>query len=343
MKKRQIAATALRRSGGLWLLDHLWGNQRLTVLGYHRICDPHSPDFEDYAANVSATPAMFARQMDFVKQHFNVIDLDTLRKHVTQDHPLPSRPLLITFDDGYIDNYEHAYPVLRERDLPAVFFLVSEWVGSNYRPWWDRGNALFLHTTQERATLPLIGARDLSTPEARARAREDLFRQLKTLPNTDRAEQVAALADVLAVTLPEKPAPRFLNWDQARELVANGVACQPHTMTHPILTRIPLADVEQEVRASAERIVAETGVTISAFAYPNGTIHDYNPAIMQTVRELDIPLAFTLTPGPLRVRKLQRHVLEIPRMFLIYKDSFDVFVTKLMGLPALTEERRFYG
>lgn len=343
MSKQELAAALLYKSGGTRLLGYWWGAQRLTVLCYHSICDPYAPGYNNYEPNVSATPAMFARQMDYVKQHFNVIDLATLHAHVTNGAPLPPRPLLITFDDGYHDNYTNAYPVLRERGLPAVFFIVSGWMGSRQLPWWDQCGYLFRHTQQTHADLPLIGAQDLATPAARRTARETFIRQLKVSPEADKAEHMAALAVVLAVNVPEHSKPLFISWEQAREVIANGIACQPHTVSHPILTRLPLETAQEELRLSIERIAEETGQPITAFAYPNGTINDYNPGIMQQLRVLGVSLAFTLTPGPLRSAEVRNRALEIPRVFLGHRDTFEMFVAKVMGIPALLEQRQYHG
>lgn len=343
MRKRKLLATTLHRSGGTWLLDRVWGADRLTVLGYHRICDAFAPHFDGYEPNVSATPAMFARQMDFVRDNFNVIDLQTLHAFVVHKRPLPPRPLLITFDDGYLDNYENAYPILRERNLPAVIFIVSDWGGSSRRAWWDQCAYFFHHTTRADATLPLVGQHDLSTANNRRHARELFIQRIKTMPELEKREHLAALARALDVTPPREDRPLFVSWDQTRDLVANGIACQPHTTSHPILTRISPERAQHEIQESAARLAGETGQVTQAFAYPNGTIVDYTPEIMGYLRDLDIPLAFTLTPGPLRLSRVRQHALEIPRVFLSCNDSFDVFVVKVMGVPALLEQREFHA
>ncbi len=342
MSKRDLAVSLLHQSGGLRLLDRWWGPERLTVLCYHSITDPHAPDYHLYDPNVSATPAMFARQMDYVKQHFNVIDLAALSAHVCDGAPLPPRPLLITFDDGYHDNYTNAYPVLRERGLPAVIFVVTGWMGSKQLPWWDQCGYLFRHTQQEHADLPLIGPHDLGTAGARHQAREAFMQRIKTSPEADKAGHMDALAQALAVHVPEHDTPLFLTWEQARELAANGIACQPHTVSHPILTRIPLETARDEIAQSAAHIADETGQPVMAFAYTNGLINDYNPGIMQHLRDLAIPLAFTLIPGPLRA-EVRNRALEIPRVYLGHRDIFEMFVAKVMGIPALLEQRQYHS
>src|SRR5262249_33831995 len=136
--------------------------------------------------NVSASPAMFARQVAYVAKHFNVIDLAALREFIQLGRPLPSRPLLITFDDGYLDNYSNAYPVLRQYGLPAVIFLVTDWIGTPTIPWWDECAYLFQHTTTTHAVLPLIGERSLAVPDQRIAARDALMRALKQVPESQK-------------------------------------------------------------------------------------------------------------------------------------------------------------
>ncbi len=343
MSKRQQLAVVMHKTGGWRLLDLFWGPQRLTVLGYHRICDPASPGFSGLESNVSATPAMFARQMDYVKRRFNVISLEALRAYVADGVALPPRPLLITFDDGYLDNYTHAYPILRERGLPAVLFVVSRWLGSAYRPWWDTCADLFRHTAKTRAVLFGIGERDLGTPAARHRALEDMLPRLKALPDEEKQRQVIALGEVLEVSLPDPQEQRFFSAAQAREMAGHGVVCQMHTASHPILTRIPFDMAQAELAECRDTLEAEIGGQMVALAYPNGMFEDFNPAIMAHLRSMGISLAFTLENGPIRLGQLRRRALEIPRVFLIFKDTIEVFQAKVLGIPAFTERPRYYG
>lgn len=327
--------------GLLRALDGFWGRHRLTVLAYHRICDPHTPGFDGFAPNVSATPEQFARQMDFIRLRFSVIDLATLHRHVMQGEPLPPRPLLLTFDDGYLDNYTNAFPILRERGLPAVFFLVTSWIGGDHRPWWDRCAHAFAHSPRTRATLPIVGEQDLTPGQPRRRAQKTLIRALKSLSEADKDRALMDAFNALGVIPEQGDAPLFFDWDTARELSANGISCQPHTVSHPILTRVSPEAARREIAESCARIAAELGQPALAFAYPNGTARDYNAEIMQQLHALNVPLGFTLIPGPVRLQQVQRHALELPRIFIIHRDNAARFIVKLMGVPALLSRRRF--
>ncbi len=335
MKKSHPISDLLYRTGALRLLDGAWGSHRLTVLAYHRINNVNAPDFVGLKANVSASPEQFAQQMDYVARTFNVIDLAVLRDHVVDGKPLPSRPLLITFDDGYLDNYEYAYPVLKARGLPAVIFLVTRMIGSDGWPWWDQVVYCFEHTNCTQAVLPVLGETRLTTPDERRVAANALSRHLKIMRDEDKYAVMHDLPELLGVEIPAQRL--FFDWDQARELAANGIACQSHTTSHPILTRIPESDLRCQLTDSRVKLEAELGRPVYAFAYPNGLPSDYNQVALDMLREAHYSLAFTLTPGPMRARSIRRSPLLIPRIFLSYRDGFSTFVMKVMGLPAVYE------
>jgi peptidoglycan/xylan/chitin deacetylase (PgdA/CDA1 family) len=341
-KRSQLAITALARLGVPRLLDSFWGKRRLTVLAYHRITDATAPDFPHYRPNVSATPEMFARQMAWVAKRFNVISLSVLHAYLTKGRPLPPRPMLITFDDGYLDNYENAFPILKQLHLPAVIFLMTSRMSYPAPPWWDECAFYLNQTAYTQAELPLIGVQDLSTPEARRATTDHLLRALKTIPEAEKLEAVSRVGELLEVPAPSDTPPLFVNWDQVREMVANEVACMPHTVNHPILTRVSAEEAYRELAESKAHIEAQTDQQANAFAYPNGTRADYNTATFRALRDLGYLSAYTLTPGPMRIRDAARHPLQIRRVFLLYKDSFELFMLKVMGLPALAARSRYH-
>src|SRR5688500_11859829 len=106
--------TGLIRAGrGLWA-------KSLTVVNYHRIDDPYRKDFDSFKPNVSATPQDFDRQLAYLRRWFNVVSLKDVVEWLDGRKELPPYAALITFDDGYLDNYTAAFPILRKYDFPAL-------------------------------------------------------------------------------------------------------------------------------------------------------------------------------------------------------------------------------
>jgi peptidoglycan/xylan/chitin deacetylase (PgdA/CDA1 family) len=115
--------------------DQLLLRRAAVVVAFHRIQDEFDPD------GLSISTDMFERQCRFFMRHFEMVPLRDLVQRLEQRLPL-HRQLAITFDDGYRDNFENAAPVLEKLSLPATFFVVSQWVGSDVVPWWDKAQGV---------------------------------------------------------------------------------------------------------------------------------------------------------------------------------------------------------
>ncbi|MHB8626585.1 MAG: polysaccharide deacetylase family protein [Aggregatilineales bacterium] len=331
MSRTSQLSSILYKAQAQRLLDAYWGADRLTVLSYHRIIDWDTPDFELYRPNVSASPDMFDRQMAYVSKHFNVIDLACLEAFLLNGIPLPKRSLLITFDDGYRDNYTYAYPIMRRYQLTGVIFLIADKMTNPTAPWWDVCGYMFKRTKKTRAALPVVGDSDLSKPKLNETARESFMRAIKKLPESQKQAAMLELSNALDVPEPKLDEPLFVSWDEVRSLVENGIACQSHTVTHPIMTRIDPAEQKRQLAESRAVIEKETGQRVIAFAYPNGTPDDYDVTTRQALHETGYRIAFTLSPGPMRAATANANPLEIRRVFLSYKDTFEVAVFKMLG------------
>jgi peptidoglycan/xylan/chitin deacetylase (PgdA/CDA1 family) len=316
------------------LIDKLYTLRphHLTVLAYHRVTEWDTPTFDTFRPNVSATPAAFAAQMDFLHQHFNVISLDDLLAALRGTGHLPRHPALITFDDGYRDNYDHAFPVLRQRGLPAVIFLTTGYIGGTRLFWWDIVAYCFFHTRQQEADLPLIGTQQWHDPASRETVMNRLLTALKQVPEDEKVAAVETLPRLMGVTLPPHGSGEmFLTWEHVRELIANGVAMGAHTQSHPIMTRIPLERARAEACGAKTHIEAETGQPVTTLAYTNGLASDFNQELQTVLHQSGFEAAFTLLPGPAHPAQVRREPMAIRRIAISYKDTLSRFAVKLVG------------
>jgi len=308
----------------------------LTVLNYHRIDDPFRPGFNTFKPNVSATPSQFAQQMDYLSQHYNVISGRDIAEWLRGGKRLPANAAVITFDDGYRDNLEHAYPVLKSRDLPAIIFLTTSHIDSDTSFYWDIVAYCFDHTPKNNADFPLLGNRQWHSAESRKQVMDEWIAMLKTLPEVDKKKQVDQLSEILHASVPDDlSAGLTLKWSEVRHLSDNGIEMGSHTVSHPILTRVPLEEARDELVQSKSKIEAEINKQVVSFAYPNGQYSDFNQALVNCVAEAGYQVAFTLVPGPTRFKSVKKSPYTIRRIFLSYRDTFPGFVGKLMGASRL--------
>lgn len=319
--------TGLIRAGrGLW-------RRSLTVLNYHRIADPYQADFDSFKPNVSATPEGFDHQMDYVAKWFQVVSLRDVVAWLDGHKELPPHAALITFDDGYLDNYTTAFAILRRYHFPAIIFLTTGHIGTDAPFYWDLAAYCFSHTEHDRITFPDGKIEHWSNQAQRDEVCRDWIESLKTLPQSEKQVWVQRLPAGLDVSI---PAGYFrglmMNWDQVREMEKAGIEFGAHTINHPILTRISIEEVCKEVEGSRSKIEEETGKPVLGFAYPNGQPSDLDAQIEKVVADSGIRAAFTLLNGPSSLVEVRRNPYAIRRIFISHRHSLAMFAGLLHPL-----------
>ena len=262
------------------------------MLLYHRVNDAEDPF-------LPATPtALFRKQMEYLAHSSAVCSLDDAVEAMLQD-ALPDNAVVITFDDGYRDNYLHAYPILAGLGLTATIFLTTGCIGSRRILWHDRVFRAFSNTTV--TSLEGFGPRpttySLGTPPERRRTRAALLQILKGLTEENRSLWIDRLIERLAVEDPDEVPDLMMNWNEAREMHRAGISFGSHTESHPILSTLPLQRAQQEIATSKTVIEKELGVPITTFAYPNGQRDDFTDAIKDLVRQAGYRYAATTIFG----------------------------------------------
>src|SRR5262245_39365583 len=189
IRKRELLANVLEGTGANFVLAQAPVWQGLTVLNDHRIGEPGDSQFDP--GLFSATADQFANQVRYLTRNFDVVgirDLDTWGQR-------RGRFVMITFDDGYLDNYEAAYPILRAYGAPGVFFLTSGFLDEDRVAWWDEISWMVRTSRQDRiAANPwTIGELVLSTSD-RQRVLDRLLRIYKSLPGRRTGEFMSFLA-----------------------------------------------------------------------------------------------------------------------------------------------------
>jgi peptidoglycan/xylan/chitin deacetylase (PgdA/CDA1 family) len=334
--KRSESALLLFHRLGLFDVARKLTPNLLTALNYHRIDDPFGHGFDTFRPNVSATPSDFAAQMDYVSQKYNVISGTELVAFIKGERQLPARAAIITFDDGYYDNYANAYPILKARNLRAIIFLATDFIGSRKPFFWDLIAYCFFHTKKEHAHLPHLGPQSWVDASTRDIVMQQLIEALKRMPDTEKQKLIAQLPSILRVDLPDDAFKNLMmSWSDARELSENGIELGAHTASHPILTRISLDEASAELLQSKRHIEEQIGEPVLSFAYPNGQAADFNAELMNRVHRAGFEIAFTLLPGPTQRATVIKNPLTIRRIFLRYTDSFPRFAAKLGGLDRI--------
>jgi len=315
----------------------LVNQDNLTVLNYHRVTDPRDPRCDTFKPNISATPEMFDRQLAYMKNNFDMVTSRDIAACIDGTTRLPSHAAIITFDDGYADNFVYAFPLLKKHGLSALIFVTTDFVGKSKPSFWDVAAYSFAHTEKTSAVLPLTGEQHWSNEGEQYSVMMQWIETLKTVDENEKQALASQLPAALDVDVAEENFSHiFMNWDQVRVMAGDGIEFGSHTLTHPIMTRIPAEQVTRELVDSKKLIEQELGRPVDTFAYPNGGPEDFNPQIIGTLKDAGYKMAFTLMPGSNHYPALRENPFTIRRIFLSHTDSFPRFVAKANGVRKIS-------
>lgn len=297
----------------------------LRILAYHRVAELRDTRAVD-SRTVSATPEGFARQMEHLARHYRVVSMAEVLEAVEKGRALPKRAVLLTFDDGYADFAEIAWPILKELRLPATMFVPTAYPGDPERVfWWDRMYQAFAATLTAEIDVPPLGRLPLLPLDQKRRNLRMVQNCLTTIAHREAMQLVDFLCAELGLSSARGGS--VLSWEQLRELEREGLTLGPHTRTHAILTKVTHEQIREEVRGSLEDLQRETGTCLPVFCYPNG---NHNETVVSVLREQGIRLAFTTLSGPNELGSVDP--LRLHRSVIMPRTTPAIFCLRLLRL-----------
>lgn len=293
-RKRELLARGLLWSGASFLLSQLPVRNSLLVLNYHRI---GNADEDLFDPNVfSATAEQFNDQITYLERHLSLVTLEEALAFIDGKIIEKARccRVLITFDDGYLDNYKIAFPILRSHEIQGVFFLVTSMVGSCQVPWWDHIAYLMKTARKRRFSLSFPAKIDVDIDKwGLPESLSAVLRSYKQSGNSDPARFIRELEGESEGDVPPKTQRRFLNWDEAREMKKAGMAIGCHTHSHLALSLKEPERQYEELSLSRAILKEQLGVEASVLAYPLGHKGSYTEQTAGIAKELGYRAAFS--------------------------------------------------
>ena len=294
----------LVRTGVARALRRALRGRRAAVLRYHAVADPRIADYA--VPSICVSPEEFEIQVRYIARHYTVTDLDILHRCLVQGAPFPPDAVVITFDDGYADNFE-AFRILQRYGLTATFYVCTGALDGKHTLWLPEAVYRF-RRTRARVVRIRAGSADLDLPAGEPAAAMASLRRflklVKTHPLPVREQAMEALRRATA-DVEEHCEARMrrvmLTWDQVRAMAEGGMTIGGHTVTHLNLPHASPEDAEREIAGCKRDIEAALGVPVRHFSYPNGGGYAYfNDRIVAMVREAGYSTATTSQNGVVR-------------------------------------------
>lgn len=335
LKSSLLAST---RVLGLQAMLRRHHRHRLLVLCYHGVVsDDHNCDPYLYRNTVNA--AEFELHLQSLRT-FHPISANQLCASMRGESTLPSRPVLITFDDGYRNNLTLAAKILARHAVPALVSIATDYIGGDRPLWPMQVDLLVLHSQRAELTLPDGRIAQLGCREARAALAAEIRGQCKRLSDEQRRRYLTsslAAEELPARALADEELWTFMSWDDVRELRDLGVAIASHTTSHPILTRLQPDALRNELEQSKRRIEEELGEACPIFVYPNGGAEDVSTEVVEAVSQAGYSLAFTLMD---QINPKHPDPHRIDRISVPGHCSIEAFHYRVSGLRSLLQSLR---
>jgi peptidoglycan/xylan/chitin deacetylase (PgdA/CDA1 family) len=290
---------SLIRSGVLPLVSRFTGHG-VAILMYHSVMD--DPTSEQLTLDGIIHPTqVFREQMELVARHFHAVSVDDVLLFLKGGKTLPPRAVVITFDDGYADNYRAAKDILSPLGIPAVFYVTVDCVERQRLPWPSLLRHAFLTSTKgnwseaDGAVWPLA-----STPQ-RIQAFDRASEHCSKLSGAPQDDYVESLRQQLE-TAPPRPLQRLmLTWEEVRGLAGIGHIVGSHTMTHPNLAYVSENEVRIELLQAKNKLEQELATPIVHFSYPCPALQPHwEDRTVRASREIGYQTAVTTNGGLVR-------------------------------------------
>ena len=280
-----LTSHAIKKIGpyGFYNLTNLLTKKNPKVLMYHRFSSTNKYGF--------TSKANFEKQIAYITKNYHPLTLSQLIElNYSQNDKIPNNTIVITVDDGYLDFYHIAYPILKKYKVPATLYITSGFIDKRLWLWPDKISWI-LDQIIEIPEQIIIG--NLIVPHgkidklSRIKIWHEIINNLLTLSNEKRDDLIHELGRKLDITLPYFPPQKYvgLNWNQLREIQSEGIEIGGHTISHPLLIHLDQKKAWEEIVGCMIDIQRNLGNYPKTFCYPNGSPADINHELKSFVHK----------------------------------------------------------
>jgi tetratricopeptide (TPR) repeat protein len=309
--KKQLLAGLLYHSRMVDIFTKYPLHNKLIILNYHRI-RPNDISFTTlFDDGVYTTDVdQFTHQILWLKKNTDIFSQNDLIKVLNNDKRRDfKRPcVMITFDDGYRDNYDLAFPILKTLHVPAVFFLTTDMLDNRRLAWWDIIAYMFKQSAKSR----IIHEDKTFDLEADRVGSITYFQEMmKTLPASRTSHLLMELSEILEVDYPphELQDQELLTWNHAREMMQNGMEIGSHTHTHRVLTTLDQSEIREEMYLSRIILERELGEPVVSISFPVGEPQLVSMETETLTRECGYSIGFTTNSGVNSWEDMNRYLI----------------------------------
>lgn len=279
----------LARSIGGFQVAKFLSRHHPKIFMYHRI--------ESREDGQGLSASQFRRHVAIIKDHFQPMTLSDLLS-AKERGEVPPNAVVVTFDDGYADFAEAAFPILKEAEVPVTLFITTGFVNGDTWLWPDQIRYAIFNSQKHQLKFPAL---DL-TFDIKSRPTEAwsaIADYCLTISNEKKLDLIVDIFKKLEVPFPVRIPDEYspVSWLQVNKMIEEGLDIGSHSITHPVLTKLNAEQLFEELKNSKNTIQQQTGKSVDVFCYPNGTTDDFDVAVKSLLAEIGYKYAVCAFPG----------------------------------------------
>ena len=315
-------------------IPEMYMNIRKKLIGHHAVIFLYHRVYpkEERALVASISPEEFEKQMRYLKKNFSVYSLEDFVELLNESDGeiRQSRNIaVVTFDDGYKDNYVYAYPILHKYKIPATIFLTYNYIGEEDLFWWDKIGYIIYHSKNKHLDIKNLGIFSLADEKKKSNCIHFLLKKMKKMRHDQREAYIDKLKNSCDVKIPSGlGCDMILSWDDISEMKCNGITFGAHTMSHANLQNIEMDTAKKEIIDSKIEIEKKLEREVKLFAYPYGSKF-YNREIIEVIKDSRFECAVSTDEKIINALRVC-NVYNLPRISA--GNSYRSFTLKASGL-----------
>jgi len=303
--------------------DNIIPENNIAILMYHRVIENN---YNFWKLNIS--PKMFEEHIKFISDNYNVLRLEDDWNQIVKPN---EKYVVITFDDGYADNYKYALPILEKYKVPATIFVSTDLIDTNDMYWWDELEKIFIIDKFEGSFIFEQKEYMISNSNDREKACMEIRNYLKDLIPDDRNDRLEDLREILGVKKANTEELRCVTSEELKRMAESDyitIGC--HTKSHLSMGKNkPKELLESEVRDSKKILEEHIGKRITTFAYPFGGDGDRCKLAEEIIMQNGIEKIVIVKDGNI---SLDSKLCNLPRHMMFESDNIERKLKKVWGI-----------
>jgi len=313
---KKVFSKILYYSGAISLTRRLFPLKDVTVLMFHQV-----------------KPENFKEQIEYLRKYYNIISEQELIDWHYNNKKLPKNSVMLTFDDGYLNNYLYAWPILKKYKLPATIFLATGHINKQIMAWYDKVDYVINNANVKK--IEFEGKSYNLDRKGKNKLTKKYYYYTITLPNKEREGLIEDLVNQSKIQMPKELPEEysFLTWKQINEMKPL-ITFGAHTVNHPVLPNLTTEEKRFELMESKKIIKQNTKIDPASLCYPNG---DYDKETIEIAKEAGYKIAFSSNFGR-NTKNISPYLIQ--RIGANIEDTKEILATKLTSLINLFQRTK---